>query len=118
MTEEEDAPDGAVVDDIAAVLERHGVEATGGRRAAEVAREWAVAGFADAEEVDDWLSARCFTPAGALALDRAGLTPEQAAILTSAGTSGGEDTLGFKLTNGQLSFEEARRIITSDFWNA
>jgi hypothetical protein len=103
---------------ISEVLERHGGPALGGASALEVAREWIAAGFDDAEEVDDWLRARCFRAEGARALEAAGITPEQAAIRTRAGAAGYEDTIGYKLTHGDLGFDEARRIITSEFWNS
>jgi hypothetical protein len=104
--------------DIAVVIERFGPRAAGARAAESAAREWLDAGFDDAEEVEDWLRARCFDAAGARRLEDAGITPEQAAMRTTAGTDGDEDTLGSKLTRGALSFEEARRIITSEFWNS
>jgi hypothetical protein len=103
---------------IAAVLRGFGPEATGVRAAESVAREWFDAGFEDPEEVEDWLRARCMDASGAQSLERAGITPEQAATLTTAGTSGIEDTIGAKLVRGELSFDEARRIITSEFWNS
>ena len=110
--------DEETVRDIAAVLARSGPQATGGREAEEVAREWLEEGFDDAEEIADWLGARCFDASGARRLEDAGITPEQAAMLTNAGTNNAEDTLGSKLVKGELSFEEARRIITSEFWNS
>jgi hypothetical protein len=104
---------------IAEVLARHGEAALGGGAAEAVAQEWIEAGFDDPEEVDDWLRARCFSASGAETLEMAGFTPEQAAIRTRAGgASGDEDTIGYKLTRGDLSFDEARRIITSEFWNS
>lgn len=106
-----------IVRRIAEVLARHGDAAlVDGATASDVAQEWIAAGFDDPEEVDDWLRARCFSAPGAETLERAGFTPEQAAIRTRAGTSSYEDTIGYKLTHGDLSFEEARRIITSEFW--
>jgi hypothetical protein len=84
----------------------------------DTARRWMEAGFDDPEEVADWLRARCFDARGALALERAGLTPEQAAVRTKAGTADYEETIGFKIIKGDLSLEEARRIVTSDFWNS
>jgi hypothetical protein len=101
-----------------AVLQRYGADVTGGRPVEEVADEWFDAGFDDPEEVEDWLRARCFTAAGAYSLDMAGITPEQAAICTRLGDGDYEDTLGFKLINGHLSFDEAKRVITNDFWNS
>lgn len=105
-------------------LERHGATGIGGAAGVHrstpeaMAREWMAAGFDDTDEVEEWLSARCFTPQGAQALERAGITPEQAALRTTAGSAGYEDTIGYKLTAGDLSFDEARRIITAHFWNS
>lgn len=104
--------------DIAAVLERFGPRATGGREAEAAAREWLREGFDDAEEVADWLGAQCFDAGGARRLEDAGITPEQAAMKTRGGAGGPEDTLGSRLVRGELSFEEARRIITDEFWNS
>jgi hypothetical protein len=104
---------------IGEVLLRHGGEALrNGAAAAEVAQGWLDAGFDDPEEVDAWLRARCFSATDAHALEVAGFTPEQAAILTRAGTASYEDTIGYKLARGDLSYDEARRIITSEFWNS
>ncbi len=83
----------------------------------EVAGEWIDAGFDDPEEIEDWIRARCFKAAGARTLDDAGITPVQAALRTKLGVRNDEDTLGFKLITGDLSFDEARRIITNEFWN-
>lgn len=107
-----------VISEIAAVLHRHGDAAHMLRSPEQAALEWVEAGFDDAEEIEEWLAARCFTPAGAQALERAGITPAQASLRTTAGRPDYEDTLGFKATNGHLSFEEARRIITNIFWNS
>lgn len=103
---------------IGEALERHGEAALGEASPIDVAQEWIDAGFDDPEEVDDWLRARCFRADGARTLEAAGLTPEQAAIRTQAGAGESyEDTIGYKLIRGDLSFDEARRIITSEFWN-
>ena len=102
--------------DIAEVLKRRGA-LSAGEDAEALAREWAAAGFGDAPEVEDWLEAGCATPACARLLDDAGLTPEQAAIRTGGGSAGYEETVGRKVANGDLSLEEARRVVTSEFWN-
>jgi len=106
-----------LIEEIARALERGGAAATRGESPASVAREWAAAGFDCAEDVEDWLSARCFKAAGAKALDDAGLTPGQAAIRTREGAADYEDTVGFKVSNGELSTDAARRIATNSFWN-
>ena len=82
------------------------------------ARSWLDAGFDDAEEVDDWLAARCYDPRDARTLDAAGITPEQAALRTRAGRADYEETVARKFSRGDLTLEEARRITTSDFWNS
>ena len=102
---------------IADTLRNYDAAAAGGATIEEAARAWVEAGFDDAEEVEDWLHAGCSTPAVARALDDAGLTPEQAALRTKAGLSEEEDTVGHKVTRGDLSLEEARRIANSTFWN-
>ncbi|HEY9403145.1 MAG TPA: hypothetical protein VIQ24_10655, partial [Pyrinomonadaceae bacterium] len=66
---------------IGETLSRHGGDALPGDASPDaVARVWIEAGFADAEEVDDWLAARCFDARHARTLDAAGLMPEQAAL--------------------------------------
>ncbi len=98
-------------------IARHGDAALGGAPAETVAYRWLSHGFADPEEIDEWLAARCFRPERAHELERAGLTPEQARLRTAAGRGDYEDTVGYKYAQGDLSLEEARRIVTSDFWN-
>jgi hypothetical protein len=98
-------------------IARHGDAALDGAPAETAACRWLSHGFADAEEIDEWLAARCFRPERAHELERAGLTPEQASLRTSAGRGDYEDTVGYKYAQGDLSLEEARRIVTSDFWN-
>lgn len=99
------------------VIARYGEAALGGAHAEAAARRWLSHGFADAEEIEEWLAARCFLAERARALESAGLTPEQASLRTSAGSGDYEDTVGYKYAQGHLSIEEARRIVTSDFWN-
>jgi len=82
-----------------------------------LAVEWIDAGFDDPGEVQEWILARCFSPDHARRLDDAGITPEQAALVTTAGLSSRADTVGHKVSTGEMSLEEARRIITSHFWN-
>jgi hypothetical protein len=109
----------ALVRLIGEALRRHAGDAPpGGASHEAAARAWLDAGFADPEEVDDWLAARCFDPRHARALDDAGLTPEQAALRTREGRADYEDTVAYKLAQGDLTLAEARRIITSDFWNS
>jgi hypothetical protein len=103
---------------IGEVIERHVEAARQYASVEEAAQSWIASGFEDAEEVDEWLAARCFNAAGALSLEMAGITPDQAATLTSAGTTSYEETIGYKVIKGDLSIDEARRIITSAFWNS
>jgi hypothetical protein len=103
---------------IGEVIERHTEAAHLYASIKEAAHQWMAAGFDDAEEVDEWLGARCFSAEGALSLEMAGITPDQAAMLTRAGTGEYEETIGYKVIKGDLSIEEARRIITSAFWNS
>jgi hypothetical protein len=104
--------------EIIKVLRKHLDELPCGATLEETAREWLNAGFTDADEVEDWLRARCFDAARAQALEMAGLTPEQASLRTRAGTASYEDTIACKFAQGDLSLDEARRIITSHFWNS
>lgn len=100
------------------VLKRHAGDALGNRPAETVAKQWIDAGFDDAEEIDDWLRARCFDAIGAQKLERVGITPEQAGIRTTEGAANYEDTIGYKTMRGDLSLDEARRIVTGHFWNS
>ena len=103
--------------EIEQVTESFGAEALGGETPDAVARRWVAAGFDDAEDVSDWLRAGCFSATGAQALDDAGITPEQAALRTTAGVRDYEETLAYKFVQGDLSISEARRIVTNAFWN-
>jgi len=98
----------ALIERVCAVLAQYGEAALEGAPAESVAYQWLAAGFDDAEEIEDWLRARCFR----------GFTPEQAALRTSAGQGEYEDTIAYKLAQGDLTIAEARRIITSDFWSS
>lgn len=118
MTSSNDAERQSALQRITAALARHAQAAPAGDAAPATPQDWLDAGFDDPEEVEEWLSARCFSPAGASALERAGITPEQAAFRTRGGEPDYEETIGFKLSRGHLSPEEARRIVTNDFWNS
>ncbi|HEX8128306.1 MAG TPA: hypothetical protein VF527_04330 [Pyrinomonadaceae bacterium] len=119
MIDDHAAHPAALVRLIGETLKRHGGDALpGGISLEAAARAWLDAGFADPEDVDDWLRARCFDPRHAQTLDDAGLTPEQAALRTRAGRTDYEETVAYKLAHGDLTLEEARRIVTSDFWNS
>lgn len=112
------AEDGETLRAISEALRGAGAEAAlRGRSAEEAAQRWLDAGFDDAEEVAEWLAARCFDPRVAETLERAGFTPAQSSIRTKAGANSDEDTIGYKIANGDLSLDEARRIITRAFWH-
>lgn len=100
------------------VIEQHAEAAHRYASIEEAAQSWMASGFEEAEEVEEWLAARCFSAAGARSLEMAGITPDQAAMLTRAGTASYEETIGYKIIKGDLSIDEARRIITSAFWNS
>ena len=118
MTDLYDSEQAEIIRHISDVLEHHGYPALEGRAAEQVAEEWLDAGFADPEEVDDWVRARCFKADSAHALEMAGITPAQAAIRTTQGTAEYEDTIGYKYARDDLSIDEAKRIVASDFWNS
>jgi hypothetical protein len=116
MTFEENTKN--VFNRICEIVERHGTAALQEKAIEAAAQAWIDAGFTDDEDVEDWLSARCFSAKGAQLLEARGLTPAQAAIRTRAGEADYEDTIGYKIIKGDLSFDEAQRIITSVFWNS
>ncbi len=91
------------------VIERHGHFAHGGNPD-DTAETWAESGFS-ADEVDEWLKARCFHPSAARDLADAGVTPEMAATRTEAGSGDYVDTVGFKVADGDLEVEEARDLL-------
>lgn len=91
------------------VIVAHGHFAHGGDPQS-TAEAWEESGF-DAAEVQEWLLARCFTPAAARDLADAGVTAEMARMRTSAGAGDYTDTVGFKVADGDLSAEEARDIL-------
>jgi hypothetical protein len=107
----------AAVRAISELLEQYGQHETNDSSIREQAKSWVVLGYDDPEEVESWLKARCFNAEGANMLDNAGITPEQAAITTTEGISPNPDTIGFKVVNGDLTVDEARRIVTREFWN-
>ena len=113
----DDTGEQEVIRRICVTLEQHGEAALAGAPAETAAYRWAARGFTDADDVESWLAARCFDPAQAESLEAAGFTPEQAALRTTAGRGEYEDTIAHKLAHDDLTLEEARRIVTSDFWN-
>ncbi len=90
------------------VIEQHGHFAHGGNPD-DTAETWSESGF-EAHEVDEWLQARCFDPSAARDLADAGVTPEMARMKTSAGSGDFVDTVGFKVSTGDLEVDEARDL--------
>lgn len=80
-----------------------------GGDAANVAWYWQHEGFTPTE-AQAWLEARCFEPRAAAMLRHAGITPDEAAIITTEGRASRADTIGYKVSNGGLSVEQAERI--------
>ena len=91
------------------VIERHGHFAHGGNPD-DAAETWAESGF-EAHEVDEWLNARCFDPSAARDLADAGVGPVEAGMKTAAGEGDYTDTVGFKVSVGDLEPEEARDLL-------
>ena len=89
---------------ISALLARYGGAALAGAPAETAAYRWLSHGFADVEDVEDWLAARCFDPESARDMADLGVTPEQASKRTRDGA--GEsyiDTIAYKVSMKQLS---------------
>jgi hypothetical protein len=91
------------------VVERHGHFAHGGNPD-DTSETWAESGF-EAHEVDEWLSARCFDPNAARDLADAGVVAGDARMKTDAGAGDYTDTVGFKVSAGDLEPEEARELL-------
>ncbi len=94
---------------IRAVIEKHGHFAHGGNPD-DAAETWAESGF-EGPEVEEWLLARCYDPSAARDLADAGVTPEMARMKTSAGAGDYVDTVGFKVSDGDIEVEEARDLV-------
>lgn len=91
------------------VIERHGHFAQGGNPD-DTAETWGESGF-EADEVNEWLLARCFDPSVARDLDDAGVSAELARMKTKAGAGEYTDTVGFKASAGDLEVDEARDLV-------
>jgi hypothetical protein len=91
------------------VIEKHGHFAHGGNPD-DAAETWAESGF-EANEVDEWLLARCFDPSAARDMADAGVTPEMARMKTNAGAGDYTDTVGFKVSDGDLEVGEACDLV-------
>ncbi len=73
-----------------------------GEDPAAAAKAWTAAGFDD-EGTAKWLEARCFDPQAARELADLGVTPGQAGKRTRDGRRDHLDTIGFKVSSGDLS---------------
>lgn len=91
------------------VIERHGHFAHGGNPD-DTAETWIESGF-EADEVEEWLNARCFDPSSARDLADAGVSAAEARVKTEAGRGDYTDTVGFKVSAGDLEVEEARDLL-------
>lgn len=95
---------------IRTVLERSPFKASGEFEQRLAAARWATTGFG-AAEVEGWVAARCFSPCSALAFKDAGLDPRDVSRLTGAGRGAYTDTVGFKVSRGDLSLLEALDVL-------
>jgi hypothetical protein len=91
------------------VIERHGHFAHAGNPD-DTTEAWLEAGF-EPDEVNEWLGARCFDPGSARDLADADVLPIDARIKTEAGRGDYTDTVGFKVSAGDLEVEEARDLL-------
>lgn len=91
------------------VIERQGHFAHAGNPD-DAAEAWAEAGF-EAHEVEEWLNARCFDPSAARDLADTGMSAAEARMKTEAGGGAYTDTVGFKVSAGDLEVEEARDLL-------
>jgi hypothetical protein len=73
------------------------------------AKAWAKSGF-EAHEVDRWLSARCFDPKAARDLAAVGVDAAEARMKTQAGAGDYTETVGFKVSVGDIEAEDARDL--------
>lgn len=91
------------------VIERHGHFAHGGNPE-DAAETWRESGF-EAHEVDEWLLSRCYDPSAARDLADSGVTAEMARMKTNAGAEDYVDTVGFKVSSGDIEADEARELV-------
>jgi hypothetical protein len=95
------------------VIKRHGDFAYGNNSPEAVAIDWDDWNIST-DEADAWLSARCFDPKAAHQLDDHDITPEQAGKITKRGTGNYRDTIGYKISNYDLTIEEAIEILDNE----
>ena len=86
------------------IIKSHGDFAYGINKPEDIAIEWDDWDFTP-EQVDAWLSARCFTPEAAHDLAEYNITPAQAGKMTELG--GYRDTVGYQYANDNITLDEA-----------
>jgi hypothetical protein len=92
------------------VIESAGDFAHGGEDLNNHAWYWMHAGFTP-DEAEAWLTeARCFYASAAAMMRHCGMTPEQAAYRERDEFGNRAETLGYRVANGEISVETARRI--------
>lgn len=103
----------ADVDAIAQVVRVEGFS-TAVDEPVRVAEDWDDHGFA-AEEVRAWLEGSTFDPGSAYELKEAGVTPSEAAKQAGpdVGLGGYSHSVGYKVSNGDLSVADAVRFLRS-----
>lgn len=95
---------------LVAIIKQHGDFAYGNSSPEDVAIEWDDYDF-QAEEVDAWLTARCFCPDAAHELTESDISPEQAGEITDEKVGGYVDTIGYKISNNDLDIDEVIELI-------
>ena len=88
------------------IIKRHGGFAYGNSTPEDMAIEWDDWDISP-EQVDAWLSSRCFDPIAAHQLEDYNITPSQAGKITKRGTGNYIDTIGYKVSNNDLTIDEA-----------
>src|SRR5687768_17543932 len=97
----------------AETIRRYGELADRGASPEEAAEAWSEAGFDD-EATARWLAARCFAPEAARALADMGVSGAQAGKRTRDGGGGYVDTIGFKVSSGDMTARQgAARTLSS-----
>lgn len=72
--------------------------------------EWDATGLS-VYAIEAWILADCFEPSVALRFRDNGIHPESTVPITSAGRGEYRESIAYKVSNGDLSFEDALSII-------
>lgn len=99
-----------VMSEMEETLDRYGEFAHGGD-VEGAAQEWEGAGFTP-DEAAAWIDARCWDADTARELADAGISPEQAA--TSVTVCGYADTIGYAVSNGDLTVGQALAMLSDE----